>query len=116
MKILSDYYTLEQFEFPSKEDWQFGNAVNRTIDGIEVKIFFSKDDIDINGGTYELTTEEGYPYYEFFENGEEIMATIQQYGIDYLPHIIFVFVKGVVQEDSELKVEEKYIVYGVKVV
>ena len=54
-------------------------------------------------------------YYEFFENGEEIVATIKQYGIDYLPRIIFVFLKGLESEGSEVTIEEKYIAYGVKV-
>jgi len=28
--ILSDYYTFEQFEFPSKEDWEFGETDLKT--------------------------------------------------------------------------------------
>lgn len=116
MEKIIDYYTYALFEFPSREEWQFGKTVDMSINEMAVRVFFSKGNEDINGGSYEVVKEGVYSYYDFFESEQEIANVATEYGIDFLPDIIFTFMKGLKTSGNDINKsdEDRYIVYLVR--
>lgn len=96
--MIADYYSIELLSIPTNESYAFGQEFKMIIDSSEVRLFFSKDSKDINGGNYEV---DSYYYYDFFDGGLEVAEHIERFGIEMTPRIIFFFY-------------EEYIFYGWK--